>query len=67
MEPIKFPVPVPTFVLLSAVVGFSEVPQHIPRRVTVAPPSDVMLPPEDAEVPVILVTALVVIVGTTAA
>ncbi len=38
----------------------------MPLTVTVAPPSDDMLPPEDAEILVIAVTAVVDRTGTTA-
>jgi hypothetical protein len=45
IELVNAPIPVPSFVQLSAVVGLGEVLQHTPA-VTVAPPSDVTLPPE---------------------
>ncbi len=48
------PVPLPSDVVLSAVVGFALVLQQTPRAVTAAPPSDVTLPPLVAVVDVIL-------------
>ena len=63
---VKLPVPLPSVVWLSAVVGFCEVLQHTPRAVTVAPPSEVTLPPQVAEVSVTLLTAAVVTEGTCA-
>ena len=57
------PVPVPSVVLLSAVVGSAAVLQHTPRAVTLAPPSAVTLPPDAAVVVVISETAVVVTVG----
>lgn len=44
-------------------VGFVVVLQQTPRAITVAPPSEVILPPVAAVVLVIDVTAVVVIVG----
>ena len=60
---VKLPMPLPLVVWLSLTVGFCEVLQHTPRAVTVAPPEAVTLPPQVAEVAVILLTALVVTVG----
>jgi hypothetical protein len=60
---VKLPVPLSSDVLLLLVVGFTEVPQHTPLAVTDPPPSDVMLPPETADVDVIEVTAVVVTTG----
>ena len=57
------PVPVPSVVLLSDVVGLAEVLQQTPRAETVAPPSEVTLPPEEAVVEAIEVTVVVVTVG----
>ena len=57
------PVPVPSDVLVSAVVGWALVLQQTPLSVTTAPPSDVTFPPPVAELYVILVTREVVIVG----
>ena len=51
--------PVPSTVLLFAVVGTGLVLQHTPLAVTVAPPSDITLPPLVAEFPVILLTDVV--------
>ena len=56
-------VPVPSEVLLSAVVGLGAVLQQTPRADTVAPPSEDMLPPLSAVVGVIDTTELVVRVG----
>ena len=63
---VKLPVPLPLEVWLLLTVGFCEVLQHTPRTVTVAPPSEVTLPPQVAEVEVMLLTVLVVNVGATA-
>ena len=52
MELEKDPVPVPSSVLLSEIVGVCEVLQQTPRWVTLDPPSLVILPPEKAEVAV---------------
>ena len=57
------PVPLPSEVVLFAVVGFGEVLQHTPRIVTEAPPSLLMFPPLEAVVPVIEDIAVVVRVG----
>ena len=56
--------PVPSDVFEQAVVGFSVVLQQTPRVVTVAPPSDVTLPWQDAVVVVIPVISLVVSMGS---
>ena len=57
----KEPVPVPSEVLVErAMVGFVVVDQTTPRVVIDEPPSDVILPPEVAEVVVMEVIALVV-------
>ena len=42
---VKAPVPVPSEVWLSAVVGLADVLQQAPLTVTDAPPSDVTFPP----------------------
>jgi hypothetical protein len=47
---VKLPVPVPSEVLVPAVVGVVEVLQQTPRAVIAAPPSLVMFPPPLAEV-----------------
>jgi hypothetical protein len=64
---VKIPVPVPSVVLLLAVVGLEEVPQHTPLAVTVAPPSEVTFPPLVAVVDDVAVVVPVVTVGGTAA
>jgi hypothetical protein len=46
-----------------AVVGFAAVFQHTPCVVIAAPPVDMTVPPEFAELAVIVFTAVVVIVG----
>jgi len=56
-ELVKLPTPVPSAVLLSAIVGVPVVFQHTPRAVTALPPSPVTLPPLEAVVPVIANTA----------
>ena len=55
--------PVPSLVVLPEVVGFEESPQQTPFEVTEAPPSEVTLPPEVAEVVAMLEIAVVVTVG----
>jgi hypothetical protein len=60
---VKVPVPDPSVVWLSAVVGLGSVLQHTPRDVTVAPPSSATFPPESAVVEVMLVGAVVVTAG----
>lgn len=60
------PMPEPSLVFESATVGFSEVLQHTPRAVTEDPPSEVILPPEDAVVEVRPEMAVVVIAGKVA-
>ena len=64
IELANIPVPVPSVVWLPVTTGFTAVLQQTPRAVTVAPPSDVILPPLNAVVLVMDVTAVVVIVGT---
>ena len=59
----KLPVPVPSDVLLSFVVGLAEVLQQTPFAVTEAPPSEVTFPPLEALFVVIEDTAAVVTVG----
>ena len=54
------PVPAPSVVYEFAVVGFEEVLQQTPRDVTVAPPSDITLPPLIAVFAVILLAAVVI-------
>ena len=60
---VNTPVPVPSDVVLSAVVGFGDMLQQRPRAVTAEPPPEVTLPPLSAEVEVMLDTAVVVTVG----
>jgi len=59
----KLPVPEPSCVCDPEISGFAVNPQHKPRSVTVAPPSDVTFPPPAALVDVIDVTAEVVTEG----
>ena len=60
------PAPVPSEVLVvRAIVGPDVVPQHTPRAVTVAPPSEVMFPPPVAVVVVMALAAVVLSVGNT--
>ncbi len=59
----KLPVPVPSEVLSSAVVGLAAVLQQTPLAVTAAPPSEVTFPPLELPVAVIEDTAVVVTVG----
>ncbi len=66
IELVNVPVPVPSVVWGSVIVGFAEILQQTPRAVTAAPPASVTFPPLDAVVEVILETALVVTVGATA-
>lgn len=60
---VKLLVPVPEDKCELAMVGLCEVLQHTPRAVTLAPPSEVTLPPQVALVEVMLVTLSVAIVG----
>ena len=60
---VKAPIPVPSIVLLLAMVGAAEVLQHIPRTVMLPPPSLVIFPPDAAVVWVMVVIAVVVIVA----
>ena len=62
----KFPVPVPSEVLESAVVGLVFVLQQIPLLVTFDAPSDEIIPPLIAVVVSIEVIAAVVSVGKVA-
>jgi hypothetical protein len=59
----KIPTPVPSMVLEFAVVGDGEVLQQTPLDVTADPPPEVIFPPENAELAVILETAVVEIVA----
>ena len=61
---VKAPVPVPLLVLVvSEMVGFVDVDQTTPLTVTEEPPSDVILPPDIADVSVIDEMLVVVRVG----
>ena len=64
---VKVPVPVPSVVLGSEVVGFTEVLQHTPLAVIAAPPSLVISPPLLAVVVAIAITLAVVITGAESA
>ncbi len=59
----KLPVPVPSDVVLLAVVGLGEVLKQTPLAVTEAPPSEVTFPPQDAVTEVTLPSASVVTAG----
>ena len=67
IELVKLPVPVPSVVWFPVATGLEVVAQHTPRAVTVAPPSDVTFPPEEAVVARIDVGVVVVTVGKVAA
>ena len=60
---VNTPVPVPSVVLLSAVVGLPAVLQQTPRAVTADPPSELTFPPPEAVVAVMPVTDAVVTIG----
>ena len=60
----KLPVPLPSVVWESEIVGFEEVLQQTPRAVTDELPCPVTFPPPVAVVSVILVMELVETVGT---
>jgi hypothetical protein len=49
MALVNVPVPVPSVVFESVIVGFAAVPQQTPRAVTADVPSEVTFPPEVAE------------------
>ena len=59
----KFPVPEPSAVLESRIVGPVEILQQTPRAITADPPSTAIFPPLMAEVVVIEVIVVVVMVG----
>ena len=63
MELVNDPVPVPSAVWLSDIVGSGEVLQQIPLAVTVASPSEVTFPPLAAEFADMEYTGVVVTVG----
>ena len=60
---VKAPVPVPSVVLLSEVVGSADVLQQTPLKVTEAPPSSVIFPPLEAVVEVMAEGLVVLSVG----
>ena len=61
---VNAPVPVPSTVLVvNAIVGLAVVLQQIPLAIMVAPPSEVIVPPDVAEVGVIFVGVLVERIG----
>jgi hypothetical protein len=64
MKLVKLPIPAPSIVKLSDIVGVGLVLQHTPRAVTVAPPSEVILPPLEAVVCDTSMTSAVVNIGT---
>lgn len=67
IELVKEPVPLPSVVLLFAVVGLELVLQQTPLAVTVPPPSEVPFPPLEAVVPVMELTEVVVTAGSAGA
>ena len=67
MELAKLPAPDPSDVLLFAMVGLGEVLQQTPLAVIVAPPDEVIFPPELAELDEIEVIELVDTVAVIAA
>jgi len=62
---VKLPVPVPSVVLLSVIVGFEVVAQQTPFKVIDPPPSFVTLPPDIAVAEVIEETVAVVTFANT--
>ena len=60
---VNVPVPVPSVVWSSDIVGFCEVLQHTPLAVTVAPPLFVTFPPQVAVLDAMLLTVEVVTDG----
>jgi hypothetical protein len=61
---VNTPVPVPlTVLVVNAIVGLAVVLQHIPLAVMLAPPSDVMFPPDVAVEVVMLVDVFVERIG----
>jgi hypothetical protein len=60
---VKAPVPVPSVVLLLAVVGPEDVFQHTPLAVTVDVPAEDTLPPQVVVVCIILLTSEVFTTG----
>jgi len=64
MFDVKLPFPVPLVVNESLTVGEEDVDQHTPLAVTEPPPLSDIFPPDEAEVDVTELTAVVVRVGT---
>ena len=60
---VKLPIPLLLLVKLFAVVGLGLVLQQMPRWVTTVPPSEVILPPDIAVSPVMLIIEFVSTVG----
>ena len=63
IELVKIVEPNPLTVLLSEIVGFWLVLQQSPLSIIAEPPSDVIVTPERADIPVILDTGAIVTVG----
>jgi hypothetical protein len=63
MALVNSPFPLPSVVLLSAMVGLSLVDQHTPLAETGSPPSEVIVPPPVAVVNVVFVMLVVVTTG----
>ena len=59
----NIPAPVPLLVLLPVISGLTDVPKQTPLAVTVAPPSEVILPPVVADIEVTDVIVDVLTVG----
>jgi hypothetical protein len=66
MELTKLPVPAPSTVTLSFMLGDGFVLQHTPLPVTADPPSEVIVPPDSADDEVIPDIAVVNTTGTDA-
>lgn len=62
----KLPVPVPSVVLVLAIVGLSAVFQQTPLAVMVAPPSFEIVPPDTADVEVMAEGEVVIRIGEAA-
>ena len=63
---VKLPFAAPSLVCESVIEGLCEVLQQIPLPVTADPPSDIIFPPDAAEVRVMMEAPVVVSVGTVA-
>ena len=59
----KLPIPLPSIVCGSEIVGLVDVLQHTPLAVMVDPPSELIVPPDVADIVVISDTPAVEIVG----